>query len=84
MAIRFVCGSTADASLSGFRRRSLSENVLAPVATGDQRETHINTAYFARAGEWSLRHYSCPDARHSRNLLQNALMSVALCDSHQT
>jgi uncharacterized protein YhbP (UPF0306 family) len=62
----------------------LRENVLASFATHDLRgRSHINTAYFAWAADWSLYFYSYPDSRHCRNLKRRSSMAVAIFDSHQ-
>jgi uncharacterized protein YhbP (UPF0306 family) len=66
-------------------RRLLEAAPLCAIATtGANGQAHINTAYFAWTDDLEIVWLSDPEARHSRNLLANPSVAIAVYDSHQT
>jgi uncharacterized protein YhbP (UPF0306 family) len=67
-------------------RELLDASTLCAIATvtSPASRAHINTAYFAWATDWRIVWVSDPRSRHSRNLVANRSVAVAVFDSRQT
>jgi uncharacterized protein YhbP (UPF0306 family) len=84
MAIRRSTRPVSSDRIERATRRLLDASMLCAIATTSPRgRPHVNTAYFARMGEFDLVWLSEPGARHSINLRTNPATAIAVYDSSQ-
>jgi uncharacterized protein YhbP (UPF0306 family) len=64
--------------------RLLAANKLCSIATQrENREVHINTAFFAFGDDLDLHFLSNPASVHCQNLISSPQVAIAVFDSHQ-
>jgi uncharacterized protein YhbP (UPF0306 family) len=85
MAIEQSGRRTAEARIRTVTRQLLEASTLCAIATVTPGgRAHLNTAYFAWSPDFDLVWLSEPHAKHSRNLLANASVAIAVYDSTQS
>jgi uncharacterized protein YhbP (UPF0306 family) len=86
MGLETIKRSWSDRNARRSVYRILESNVLCSMATiTRQSKPHINVAYFAytKKGSLELFYLSYPDSLHSKNLLRNPSMGIAVYGSNQ-
>ena len=72
-----------DEKLNKSIEKILSKTRLLSMATINEKESYINTAYFAFNNSLELFLLTPPSSKHSKNLEQNKSVAVTVFDSHQ-
>lgn len=84
LKLRFGDKQYSDETINKSLSSILESNTLLSMATlKNNKESYVNTVYFAYSDHLNFYYLSPPSAVHSKNLVKNKSVAVSIFDSHQ-